>query len=70
MRSLALTLLAAAGPAAAHIPEVQPGAGLVLAWNTEAWLLALVSLGFGLGVWFAAQREYQRREPCFDAPLA
>lgn len=33
-------------------------------------LLALVTLGFGLGVWFAAQREYQRREPCFDAPLA
>jgi len=33
-------------------------------------LLALVVLGFGLGVWFAAQREYQRREPCFDAPLA
>jgi len=32
-------------------------------------LLALVTLGFGLGVWFAAQREYQRREPCFDAPL-
>jgi hypothetical protein len=31
-------------------------------------LLALVTLGFGLGVWFAAQREYQRREPCFDAP--
>jgi hypothetical protein len=33
-------------------------------------MLALVSLGFGLGTWFAAQREYQRREPCFDAPLA
>lgn len=32
-------------------------------------LLALVTLGFGLGVWSAAQREYQRREPCFDAPL-
>jgi hypothetical protein len=32
-------------------------------------LLALVVLGFGLGVWFAAQREYQSREPCFDAPL-
>jgi hypothetical protein len=32
-------------------------------------LLALVTLAFGLGVWFAAQREYQRREPCFDAPL-
>ena len=54
MRSLALTLLAAAGPAAAHIPEVQPGAGLVLAWNTEAWLLALVLLSAGLyalGLW-------------------
>jgi hypothetical protein len=33
-------------------------------------LLALVTLGFGLGVWFAAQREYQHREPCFDTPLA
>ena len=47
------------------------------AWLVEALgyvfgggLLALVTLGFGLGVWFAAQREYQRREPCFDAPLA
>ncbi|MCX7514432.1 hypothetical protein [Frateuria sp. STR12] len=33
-------------------------------------LLALVVLGFGLGVWFAAQREYLRRDPCFDAPLS
>ncbi|MEI7036249.1 hypothetical protein [Fulvimonas yonginensis] len=33
-------------------------------------LLALVTLGFGLSVWFAAQREYVGREPCFDAPLA
>jgi hypothetical protein len=33
-------------------------------------LLAVVALGFGLGVWSAAQREYLRREPCFDAPLA
>lgn len=32
-------------------------------------LLALVTLSFGIGVWFAAQREYQRRAPCFDAPL-
>ena len=33
-------------------------------------LLALITLGFGLGVWFASQREYLQREPCFDAPLA
>lgn len=33
-------------------------------------LLALLTLGFGLGVWFAAQREYQQRTPCFEAPLA
>lgn len=32
-------------------------------------VLASVALGFGLAVWFAAQREYERREPCFDAPL-
>lgn len=31
-------------------------------------LLALVAISFGLGVWFAAQREYQRRAPCFDPP--
>ncbi|MBU6247605.1 MAG: hypothetical protein KGN77_07595 [Xanthomonadaceae bacterium] len=33
-------------------------------------LLALVAISFGLGVWFAAQREYQRRAPCFDPPPA
>jgi hypothetical protein len=33
-------------------------------------LLALLAISFGFGVWFAAQREYQRRPPCFDAPLA
>ncbi|OZB62180.1 MAG: hypothetical protein B7X39_19195 [Lysobacterales bacterium 14-68-21] len=33
-------------------------------------LLALVAISFGLGVWFAAQREYQRRTPCFDPPPA
>ncbi|WP_049621613.1 hypothetical protein [Frateuria defendens] len=32
-------------------------------------LLALVALSFGGGVWFAAQREFQEREPRFDAPL-
>lgn len=31
-------------------------------------LLALVTISFGFGAWFASQREYQRREPCFDAP--
>lgn len=33
-------------------------------------VLALVTMSFGLAVWIAAQREYQRRPPCFDAPLA
>lgn len=33
-------------------------------------LLATIALGFGLGVWSGAQREYLRRTPCFDAPLA
>ncbi|MDO1529278.1 hypothetical protein QMK61_10615 [Fulvimonas sp. R45] len=32
--------------------------------------LALVTLSFGIAVWLAAQREYQHRPPCFDAPLA
>ena len=31
-------------------------------------LLALVTISFGFAVWFGAQREYQRRAPCFDAP--
>lgn len=31
--------------------------------------LLLVSLGFGLGVWSSARREYPCRPPCFDAPL-
>jgi hypothetical protein len=31
--------------------------------------LALVTLSFGLGVWFAAQREYQQRPPRFDAHI-
>jgi hypothetical protein len=32
-------------------------------------VLALVTLSFGFGVWFAAQREYQQRPPRFDAPI-
>jgi hypothetical protein len=32
-------------------------------------LLAVITLSFGIGVWLAAQHEYQRRPPCFDAPL-
>jgi hypothetical protein len=32
-------------------------------------VLALVALGFGAGVWFAAQREYISRAPRFDAPI-
>lgn len=32
-------------------------------------VLALVTFGFGFGAWFAAQREYQRRPPRFDAPI-
>ncbi|WP_333679052.1 hypothetical protein [Dyella sp.] len=32
-------------------------------------LLALVALGFGAGVWFAAQREYVSRAPRFDASI-
>jgi hypothetical protein len=31
--------------------------------------LTLVTLGFSLGAWFAAQREYQLRPPRFDAPI-
>lgn len=33
-------------------------------------VLAAVTLGFALAVWVAAQREYARREPCFDVPLS
>jgi hypothetical protein len=32
-------------------------------------LLAVVALGFGLGVWIAALREYIGRAPRFDAPI-
>jgi hypothetical protein len=32
-------------------------------------LLAVLTISFGGGVWFAAQREYQRRAPVFDIPL-
>lgn len=32
-------------------------------------LLGVVTLGFGLSVWFAAQREYLRRQPLFDLPV-
>lgn len=45
-------------------------------WLVGTWgyalgggLLALVTLGFGAGVWFAAQREYVTRPPRFDAPI-
>ncbi|MFC5743046.1 hypothetical protein [Dyella tabacisoli] len=33
-------------------------------------LVAIIALSFGLSVWFAGQREYQRRKPSFDAPMA
>jgi hypothetical protein len=32
-------------------------------------LVMIIALSFGMSVWFAAQREYQQRRPCFDAPL-
>jgi len=32
-------------------------------------LTALLTLSFSISVWLAAQREYQRRLPSFDAPL-
>jgi len=38
-----------------------------LAWGALA--LGTVTISFGGGVWYAAQREYQRRAPRFDAPL-
>jgi hypothetical protein len=41
---------------------------LGLAFGSAA--LLLVTLGFGLGVWTSARREYLRRPPSFDAPLA
>jgi hypothetical protein len=37
-----------------------------------AWggiVLATVAISFGGAVWYAAQREYQRRAPSFEAPL-
>jgi len=40
---------------------------LGLAWGALA--LGAVTISFGAAVWFAAQREYQRRSPSFDAPL-
>lgn len=41
---------------------------LGLAWGAVA--LGAVTISFGGAVWFAAQREYLRRPPSFDAPLA
>jgi hypothetical protein len=41
---------------------------LGLAWGALA--LGAVTISFGGAVWFAAQREYQRRAPSFDAPPA
>lgn len=38
-----------------------------LAWGALA--LSAVTISFGGGVWYGAQREYQRRAPRFDAPL-
>ncbi|MEP6899240.1 MAG: hypothetical protein ABI870_11980 [Rhodanobacter sp.] len=40
-----------------------------LGYGFGGGVAALITLSFGLAVWFAAQREYQRRLPCFDAPL-
>ncbi|GAB3787595.1 hypothetical protein [Dyella agri] len=41
-----------------------------LGYAIGSGVLLLVTLGFGLGVWSSARREYLRRPPCFDAPLA
>ncbi|GLQ89125.1 hypothetical protein [Dyella flagellata] len=40
-----------------------------LGYGWGGGLLALLALGFGAGVWFAAQREYVSRSPRFDAPI-
>jgi hypothetical protein len=32
-------------------------------------ILAVITLGFGISAWFAAQREYLLRPPRFDAPI-
>ncbi len=42
----------------------------VLGHALGSGVLLLLTLGFGLGVWTSARREYLRRPPCFDAPLA
>jgi hypothetical protein len=41
-----------------------------LGYGLGGGVAALIALSFGLTVWFSAQREYQRRTPCFDAPLS
>ncbi|HEV2621408.1 MAG TPA: hypothetical protein VGU65_04875 [Frateuria sp.] len=79
--ALAVHLVGPQGTVGRQLVNAMVLAGAMATYWGGAWLvgalgylvgggvLALVTLGFGLGVWFAAQREYQRREPCFDAPL-
>lgn len=80
--ALAVHLVGPQGTLGRQLASAAVLAGTMAAYWGGVWLvdalgylagggaLALVSLGFGLGVWFAAQHEYLRREPCFDAPLA
>jgi hypothetical protein len=80
--ALAVHLIGPRNTIGRHVANAVVLAGSMVTYWAGAWLvgalgylfggglLAVVALGFGLGVWSAAQREYLRREPCFDAPLA
>ncbi|MBE1160398.1 hypothetical protein [Dyella acidiphila] len=81
MAALALHLIGPEGKSGRTIVNIVVLLGVMAAYWGGYWLvgefgylagggvLALITLSFGFGAWFAAQREYQQRAPRFDAPI-
>nr|WP_239537770.1 hypothetical protein [Dyella mobilis] len=81
LAALALHLIGPEGRTGRAIVNVSVLLGVMAVYWGGYWLvgiagyliggavLALVTLSFGGGVWFAAQREYQQLAPRFDAPI-
>jgi hypothetical protein len=78
--ALALHLIGPQGPVARGLVNGAVVLAATLSFYLGRWLielfglwpgsllLAVPALSFGIGVWLAAQQEYSRRRPVFDAP--
>jgi len=79
--ALALHLIGPQGPVARGLVNAAVVGAATLSFYLGRWLidlfglwpgsllLAVPALSFGIGVWLAAQQEYSRRRPVFEAPV-